>query len=276
MQHLIKQAATAIKNADNLLICAGAGMGVDSGMPDFRGNDGFWKAYPPFKRLGLQFREIATPKWFETDPHLAWGFYGHRLNLYRATTPHEGFQILQRFCEGKSHFVFTSNVDGHFQKAGFSSLRIIEFHGSIHHIQPVKYSSHSSAKIWSAESVEVVVSESTFRAADPLPCMPETNDLARPNVLMFSDSKWVSKRTDEQQRRENQWLTGLSGTNVVIEMGAGIAVPSVRYHSEQFVNQFGGTLIRINPREAHGPQGTISLECGALQTLKQIEEAMNS
>ena len=39
-------AAAAIRKADKLLIAAGAGMGVDSGLLDFRGREGFWKAYP--------------------------------------------------------------------------------------------------------------------------------------------------------------------------------------------------------------------------------------
>jgi len=64
---------------------AGAGMGVDSGLPDFRGDEGFWKAYPPMAKLGIRFSSMANPRWFESDPELAWGFYGHRLNLYRAT-----------------------------------------------------------------------------------------------------------------------------------------------------------------------------------------------
>ena len=46
----------AIKNlvneAEAVLITAGAGIGVDSGLPDFRGNEGFWKAYPPIAKLG--------------------------------------------------------------------------------------------------------------------------------------------------------------------------------------------------------------------------------
>ena len=45
----IEAAVQAISSADAMLIGAGAGMGVDSGLPDFRGNEGFWKAYPPFK-----------------------------------------------------------------------------------------------------------------------------------------------------------------------------------------------------------------------------------
>lgn len=45
----IEQAASAIKNAKALLITTGAGMGVDSGLPDYRGPEGLWKAYPPIK-----------------------------------------------------------------------------------------------------------------------------------------------------------------------------------------------------------------------------------
>jgi hypothetical protein len=91
-------AADAIRRADALLITAGAGMGVDSGLPDFRGNEGFWRAYPAFAKLGLRFDELANPRWFASDPSLAWGFYGHRLNLYRTTTPHDGFAILLQWA----------------------------------------------------------------------------------------------------------------------------------------------------------------------------------
>ena len=38
----VERAARLIESADALIISAGAGMGVDSRLPDFRGNDGFW------------------------------------------------------------------------------------------------------------------------------------------------------------------------------------------------------------------------------------------
>ncbi len=47
----ISRAAKAIREADALLISAGAGMGVDSGLPDFRGTEGFWRAYPAIAKL---------------------------------------------------------------------------------------------------------------------------------------------------------------------------------------------------------------------------------
>ena len=39
--------------------------GVDSGLPDFRGNKGFWKAYPPLKKMGVSFMDMASPLWFK-------------------------------------------------------------------------------------------------------------------------------------------------------------------------------------------------------------------
>jgi NAD-dependent SIR2 family protein deacetylase len=71
------EAAELISQADGLLITAGAGLGIDSGLPDFRGDNGFWKAYPALGELGMQFFEVANPKAFTSMPAVAWGFYGH-------------------------------------------------------------------------------------------------------------------------------------------------------------------------------------------------------
>jgi NAD-dependent SIR2 family protein deacetylase len=74
----VADAAALMREADGLLITAGAGMGVDSGLPDFRGNEGFWKAYPALAKAGLSFTSIACPDAFRRNPRQAWGFYGHR------------------------------------------------------------------------------------------------------------------------------------------------------------------------------------------------------
>src|SRR5262245_45574949 len=99
----IKKASSVLKAADALLITAGAGMGVDSGLPDFRGTQGFWRAYPVIAKLGLSFEEMANPAWFKNDPSLAWAFYGHRLNLYRNTIPHPGFTRLLEIARSKPY-----------------------------------------------------------------------------------------------------------------------------------------------------------------------------
>lgn len=110
---MYKQIAQKIKKADFLIVTAGAGMGVDSNLPSFRGKEGFWKNYIPFRNK-FDFYECANPQFLEDHPNLFWGFYGHRLHLYRDTEPHKGFQILRSWCTSKKYHVVTSNVDGHF------------------------------------------------------------------------------------------------------------------------------------------------------------------
>src|SRR5690606_29360483 len=111
-QYAFIKAAQLISHSDGLIIAAGAGMGVDSGLPDFRGNTGFWKHYPALQRSGISFEDMASPHHFRDAPRLAWGFYGHRLSLYRQTTPHAGFQILKDIAATLLHnaFIYTSNV----------------------------------------------------------------------------------------------------------------------------------------------------------------------
>ncbi len=71
MSNLIEQAAALIAASDGILITAGAGMGVDSGLPDFRGTEGFWEAYPALANAGIEFRSIANPCAFQKNRRLA-------------------------------------------------------------------------------------------------------------------------------------------------------------------------------------------------------------
>jgi len=273
------KAAKILKEADALLITAGAGMGVDSGLPDFRGNEGFWKAYPPMKKLGKGFMDMANPVWFSRDPQIAWGFYGHRLNLYRRTVPHDGFRMLKEMGEKLKQglFVFTSNVDGQFQKAGYDPERIVECHGTIHHFQ---CSSPCSSDIWDAKKEEVLVDEERFLAEQPFPKCRHCSAVARPNILMFGDFAWNSERTSTQESNLENWLREVRNANgnlVVIESGAGEAVATVRMTSEGIARSMGGSLIRINPRDYHVPSGNhVSIETGGLEGIEGIYRELNS
>jgi NAD-dependent SIR2 family protein deacetylase len=274
----LRQAAEVINAADALLVTAGAGMGVDSGLPDFRGTQGFWRAYPVIAKLGLSFEEMANPSWFKENPHLAWAFYGHRLNLYRKTMPHEGFKKLLEIGAAKPGgcFIFTSNVDGHFQKAGFAPRRIVECHGSIHHFQ---CAASCTDEIWDAECESVNIEESTFRALEPLPRCRNCSALARPNILMFGDWSWLGHRTEAQQDCFAGWLSEVAENSAklaVVEVGAGSAIPTVRLMSERVVQRISGTLIRINPREHEVPSGQIGLPFGAAEGIRRIRECVEN
>lgn len=274
---LLAGAARAIRDADALLITAGAGMGVDSGLPDFRGTDGFWQAYPAFARLGLRFEQLASPAWFARDPHLAWGFYGHRLNLYRRTTPHDGFGVLLGWARAKpaGFFVFTSNVDGQFQTAGVPADRMAECHGSIHHLQCAGPCHHD---VWTAEGVTVHVDDVTMRAADPLPACGRCGGAARPNVLMFGDGRWRAGRTAAQLARYERWLRERPGESrvVIVECGAGSAVPTVRLQSQHIAARPGATLVRINVREADVAEGGIGIAMPAADALRRIDQLLRA
>jgi NAD-dependent SIR2 family protein deacetylase len=164
-------------------------------------------------------------------------------------------------------FIFTSNVDGQFQKAGFSEECVMECHGSIHHLQCVD---NCQGMIWSADETSIEISED-FRAGDPLPSCPFCGAMARPNILMFGDYGWEYTRTDGQRERLVKWMDTIEeegGRLAIVEMGAGTAVPTVRNTSEQIAKRFNVPLIRINPRESFGAE--IELPMGALEALQQI------
>lgn len=271
LDQTIRDAATRVARADAIVVAAGAGMGVDSGLPDFRGPAGFWRAYPAYEALGLQFEEMASPEHFASDPALGWGFYGHRTNLYRATSPHEGFAILQRWVAAKplGGFVFTSNVDDHFGRAGFDRDRIVEVHGSVEWWQCLD---GCGLAIFPTSPEPVAVDPTTFRAGPPLPSCPACGGLARPNILMFGDGGWTATRTEAQFGRFADWLEAVVARRVlVVELGAGRAIPTVRRMSEQLVSELGATLIRINVREADVPPGQLGIAAPALATLRAID-----
>ena len=266
---MIEKAIKAIEDAAYLLITAGAGMGADSGLPDFRGTEGFWRAYPVAKRLNLNFQELASPRWFEENPQLAWAFYGHRLKLYRETKPHDGYYKLLKIANKKQdYFVVTSNVDGHFEKAGFSKEKIDEIHGSIHYMQCIK---PCSSDIWSANNIDVAVDMESFTAKEPLPHCKKCKAVARPNILMFGDWNWLAHREKKQRENLAKFLKQIGERKLtIIEFGAGEAIPTIRNLSEIVANDFNATFIRVNPKDYWAPLGAISLKMGAKEAIDML------
>ena len=269
LQDSFQRCANLFEHADGLLITAGAGMGVDSGLPDFRGPEGFWRAYPALGQRRMGFTEIANPAAFRDDPALAWGFYGHRLNLYRHTQPHEGFQILRKIADLLPHgaFIFTSNVDGQFQLSGFHEKQVCECHGSIHHMQCVN---GCMADIWSATEFDPIIDEAQGVLISELPHCPHCGDVARPNILMFSDWDWLNYRKEMQEARLKAWRQRAQRP-VIIEIGAGSQIASVR----EFNQMQDCPVIRINPTEPElrSLRG-VSLPVGGLEGLKGIANSL--
>jgi hypothetical protein len=200
----------------------------------------------------LNFTDLANPRWFARDAAFAWGFYGHRLHLYRNTVPHAGYALLQQLCEVVGqHAVYTSNVDGAFEKAGFAPDPIVAIHGSIHRLQCTQ----ADHGVWSADGVTVDVDPDTFRARGTLPTCPTCGAVARPNILMFGDGGFVSGPTDDAEHRFFTHLNGkLAATPLFVALlviettdvaFAVDSVPAVLAISQEPFVAFGSNICAI-------------------------------
>jgi NAD-dependent SIR2 family protein deacetylase len=129
--------------------------------------------------------------------------------------------------------------------------------------------------IWDNRA-DIAVDFATMQA-EQIPHCVRCGGVARPNILMFGDVSWLSERTRQQERAFDEFLTDHRHARlVVLEMGAGTAIPTIRYLGERLTANGKGMLIRINPREAQTPAGAIAISAGALAALKLIDAHLQS
>lgn len=139
-------------------------------------------------------------------------------------------------------------------------------HGSAHHLQCLACCGDD---IWPADGIDLDVDPETMRARPPLPSCPHCGAPARPNILMFGDMGWIPHRTQRQLETLRAWRRANTDVTVV-ELGAGLAVPTVRRQAE-LASAANGALVRINPREPEVRHGRgVSVPCGALEALRAI------
>ena len=214
----------------------------------------------------MTYRDLARPKLFKNLPSRAWSFYGQRINTYREIEPHKGFEILLNWTqtEFSDFFIFTSNVDNQFQKAGFPNKKIVECHGSILHKQCLN---NCCKKVWQMDELNLVFDPRNFAEGD-FPVCPECKGPARPNVHMFADLAWVGSRTAQQELRYKTWLNSINKNDLlIIEIGAGLIIKNVRLEGKRL----GVPIIRINPEESKVENGA-SINCGSLEALEHLND----
>lgn len=123
----IEQLAHIIKESHNIVFFGGAGVSTESNIPDFRSENGLYKAsngkgYPPETMLSHSFYKRHTEDFY--------AFYKEKM-IYKEALPNKAHLALSRLEEmGKLKAVVTQNIDGLHQLAG--SKRVYELHGSIH------------------------------------------------------------------------------------------------------------------------------------------------
>jgi hypothetical protein len=89
---------------------------------------------------------------------------------------------------------------------------------------------------------------------------------------MFSDFYWDSSINLKQERTLNSWFDSNASKNLlIIELGAGTSVPTVRFFCERSMKEFGCNMVRINPRDYQVPKGATAFACGALEAIEILD-----
>ncbi len=111
----------SLQTAKKIVFVTGAGISQESGIPTFRGKDGYWRKYDPMK--------LATIDAFNQDPKLVWEWYEDRRKNILGAQPNAGHIAIAELEKFKEVIVLTQNIDGLHQRAG--SKNVLELHGSI-------------------------------------------------------------------------------------------------------------------------------------------------
>src|SRR5213080_131841 len=111
-----KSRSRKVTRVERVLVITGAGVSAESGIPTFRGKDGYWRNFDPAK--------LATPEAFARDPKLVWEWYRERRQRIRNAQPNAA----QRASE---FLLVTQNVDDLHVRAGLPTEKMVQIHGDI-------------------------------------------------------------------------------------------------------------------------------------------------
>lgn len=147
-----------------VLALTGAGISAESGIPTFRGREGWWRREDPSR--------LATREAFERDPSYVWEWYEYRRGLVAAAEPNAGHRALAALERaGAEVLVATQNVDDLHERAG--SGRVEHIHGSIWRVR--------------CEGGCGEREERAHPLAERPPRCPECGSLLRPAVVWFGE-----------------------------------------------------------------------------------------
>jgi NAD-dependent SIR2 family protein deacetylase len=243
-------------------------MGVDSGLVDYRGNGGQWGQVE--RDTEKRIFEVVNPQAFLENPANSWKLFGQRIKEYTIKPPHNGFYILKSWISTYKldYFCLTSNIDSHFQKAGFAEENIRELHGSLAYFQSSK--PDLSKEIWknelSGDEILLNAEKNIF------PTCPNSKVYARPNVYMFRDSTYIKTRSEAQKQNFELFLERNKGKKILVfEIGSGSHVQTIRAKTRMLKIKYGADIVRINPKEYMIKAPNIGIPKGALAALTEID-----
>ncbi len=268
----LKQIHHWLKNSKAVIILTGAGMGVDSGLADYRGNSGQWGKVKDDTKLSAI--DVVNPKYFMENTKYVWQMFAQRMLEYKNTKPHYGYELLKKWIENFSldYFIITSNIDAHFTKSGFDENKQRELHGNTFYMQCNK---PCSKKVWrynfDIEELMLDIENEQY------PKCANCGELIRPNVYMFRDYAYISTRSDEQEKRFQDFLTRNTENEIIVfEIGSGPHVQSIRKKTRMLGIKYNAKIVRINPKDFKIKAPHIGIDKGALEALKEIDVFINN
>ena len=216
MNDEITRLREVIRNSDNIVFFGGAGVSTESGIPDFRSEDGIYKMqykYPP--------ETILSHSFFMNNASEFYQFYREKLLHPNAQPNKAHYALVELERQGKLKAIVTQNVDGLHHKAG--SVNVLELHGS--------RSRYFCMKCHEAFTVNVVI-----EAVD-IPICP-CGGMIKPDVVLFEEA------LDESVIERS--IKAISEAEVLIVGGTSLNV----YPAAGLIQHYNGNmLVLINKSE---------------------------
>jgi NAD-dependent deacetylase len=217
MNELIRDAAEVICNSRLTLALTGAGVSVESGIPDFRSAGGLWSKYDP--------SEYATITAFRRDPERVWNMLRDMDALVSSARPnpaHTGLGEMEKM--GFLHCIITQNVDNLHQAGG--ARNVIEYHGNSSTLSCL-----SCGRSYRAEE----------KRAERIPRC-ECRKILKPDVVFFGEAIPAAALSRSFQLASSAEVLMVVGTSAVVSPAN--TIPSI-------AKEHGAKIIEINTESTH-------------------------
>jgi NAD-dependent deacetylase len=268
-----------------VFVLTGAGVSAESGIPTFRGKDGYWRNVDPTK--------LATPEAFARDPQLVWNWYRERRERIRNARPNAAHQAIAQLAARTDEFLLvTQNVDDLHTRAGMPAEKMVQIHGDIFVTRCSRCDFSCGGTVGSPEPPDACVVQPTDARLkshngceataglsiaaisiqrDEIPKCPRCAGFIRPGVVWFGEEL----PRNELQRVEN--FLGGGGCDVVIVAGT---TATFGYIVDWALrgSRGGGELIEVNPEETPLSRFSTRLvrEPGAIALPRIVDELISS
>jgi NAD-dependent deacetylase len=219
-----------------VVVLTGAGISAASGIPTFRGPEGYWTVgsteYTPM--------QMATRSMFSREPEWVWAWYLYRLGVCRAAEPnpaHHACVDLQEVL-GERFLVITQNVDGLHLRAGSPLERTYQVHGAIELMRCAQECTRDLLPVPADVGTVAAGEELDPRHREILVC-PSCGGWTRPHVL------WFDEAYDEERYRFDSSLRAADDVDLLLTVGTSGATNLPNLVVERAVRS-GAALIDIN------------------------------